>query len=418
MKPDRQRAIWLACGALVAAGATLSALAGGQDSGDGWNKEQRATLASLQLKGWSPAPRDPSNAVESAPLAVELGKRLFFDPRFSRNGRVSCATCHDPRQQFQDGRPLGLGVGTGSRRTMPVMGATHSPWLFWDGRKDSMWAQALGPLEDGVEHGGNRLQYAHLLQTHYRAEYEALFHPMPALARLPADASPLGTQAEQAAWAGMEPAARVAVSHIFANMGKAIAAYEKTLHYGPSRLDRYIDALLHDDPSAPQLLTAQEKNGLRIYIGKAECITCHNGPMLTDLHFHNNGIAPRDPVRPDHGRAAAVGKVIRDEFNCLGRYSDAGPDDCQELRFIATADPQSEGAFKTPSLRNVALRAPYMHAGQIDTLPEVVRHYVRAPAALVGHTERKPVKLSEDEIRDLVAMLATLSGPVLEYSSK
>ena len=132
------------------------------------------------------------------------------------------------------------------------------------------------------------------------------------------------------------------------------------------------------DTSTPQSLTDQEVSGLRLFIGKGQCSTCHNGPLLTDQHFHNTGIAPRDTARPDRGRAAGVVKVQRDEFNCLGRFSDAKAEQCKELRFIVTDDPALEGAFKTPGLRNVALRPPYMHAGQLATLEEVIAHYVKA----------------------------------------
>jgi cytochrome c peroxidase len=133
---------------------------------------------------------------------------------------------------------------------------------------------------------------------------------------------------------------------------------------------------------------------------------------MTDQHFHNTGVAPRDPQRPDLGRSAAISKVLADEFNCLGKFSDAKPGQCQELQFIADHDPKMAGAFKTPSLRNVALRPPYMHAGQVATLDDVVRHYARAPKAAVGQTERKPVPFTEQEIADLVSFLGTLSGPI------
>src|SRR5882757_6080400 len=119
---------------------------------DRWNAAELGVLASLRLRELAPAPKDPSNAVEASPAAIELGKHLFNDVRFSGNGAVSCATCHDPKKQFQDGLPVGRGVGTGARRAMPIVEAGHSPWLFWDGRKDSLWSQALGPLEDSVEH--------------------------------------------------------------------------------------------------------------------------------------------------------------------------------------------------------------------------------------------------------------------------
>lgn len=389
-----------------------------------WTADEREQIASLRLNQLAPAAADPSNRYEQLPAAAELGKRLFNDVRFSRNQAVSCASCHAPDKQFQDGLPLGKGVGTGSRRAMPIMGAAHSPWLFWDGRKDSLWSQALGPLEDAVEHGGNRARYAHLLRTHYRAEYEALFGTMPELSQLPQDAGPLGDAAERAAWAAMTPAAREQVSRVFANMGKSIAAYERTLSYGPSRFDRYAQAVVANDAGAQQVLSPQELKGLRLFIGKGQCITCHSGPLLSDQHFHNTGVPPLDRSRPDAGRAAAIAKVQGDEFNCLGPFSDANPQQCQELRFMVTDDPRLESAFKTPSLRNAALRPPYMHAGQFASLDEVVAHYAKSPPAVrgiselapggAGHAQRKPIRLSAQEIQDLAVFLGALSGPVIE----
>ena len=395
---------------------------------DRWSADELGVIASLSLGKLPPRPQDLSNAVEGRPEATALGKRLFTDVRFSRTGTVSCASCHAPDKQFQDGLPVGRGVGVGSRRSMPIVGMGHSPWLFWDGRKDSLWSQALGPLEDAVEHGGNRMRHAHLLQTHYKAEYEALFGPLPDLAGLPQDAGPLGSAAEQSSWQGMAPSRRNDVSRVFANMGKAIAAYENSLAYGESRFDRYARAVTAHDAGNAVALTQSEVNGLRVFLGRGQCVTCHNGPLMTDQHFHNTGVPPRDPAHPDRGRAAVVAKVGNDEFNCLGPFSDAHPDECAELRFMVTDDRALEAAFKTPSLRNVALRAPYMHAGQLASLEQVVGHYMSAPAAAVGHSElghggagpleRKPIRLSEQEARDLVAFLATLSGPIVEGGQK
>jgi cytochrome c peroxidase len=386
----------------------LEAAAAGADA---WSASELAALQSLHIDQLPPA-LDRSNAYERRGRRQALGKRLFFDARLSGNQQVSCASCHDPAKQFQDGRALAQGMGTGARRSMPLADGGRGAWLFWDGRKDSLWSQALGPLEDANEHGGNRLAFARVVRQHYRAEYEALFQAMPALDGLPANASPNGTPAERAAWAGLSDVQRLAVSRIFANLGKAIAAYERTLAHGASRLDAYTTATLRADPAAAQLLNASEKRGLRLFIGKGDCISCHNGALLTDHHFHNTGVAPRDPRQPDLGRTAAIAKVVADEFNCLGKFSDAKPGDCQELQFIADRDPKMAGAFKTPSLRNVALRPPYMHAGQIGTLGDVVRHYAGAPKAAVGQTERKPVPFSEQEIADLVSFLGTLSGPI------
>jgi predicted dienelactone hydrolase len=276
-----------------------------------------------------------------------------------------------------------------------------------------------------VEHGGNRTRYAHLLASNYRKEYEALFGAMPTLDSLPRDAGPNGTAAERAAWVAMDARHREQVSRVFANMGKAIAAYEKSLQHGRSRLDGYVDAVAAGRPAEPGLLQPGEVRGLRLFIGKAQCVTCHNGPLLTDQQFHNTGVPPRDATRPDRGRADATARLRSDEFNCLGPFSDARPEQCQELRFMVDDDPALLGAFKTPGLRGVAQRAPYMHAGQLTTLEQVVRHYATAPHAAVGHSElthrhagdvaakhveRAPIDLSDAEIADLVSFLGSLSA--------
>jgi cytochrome c peroxidase len=388
--------------------------------GDRWSEADQATLGSMMLSRLPAPPADPSNAVEDRPDAVALGERLFADLRLSKNGLVACASCHDRGLGFQDGLPVGQGVGVGTRRTMPIAAAAHSPWLFWDGRKDSLWSQALGPLEDAAEHGTNRVRLVRLLEANHRAEYEGLFGPLPSLQGAPADAGPLGSSQEREAWARMAESQRDAVNRAFANLGKAIAAYERTVTPAESRFDRYAAAVLGGDTAGQQVLTPQEVNGLRLFIGKGQCATCHNGPLLTDQHFHNTGVPQRDASRPDRGRSAGLGQVLHDEFNCLGRYSDAPGDACQEVRFIATGDPGMEGAFKTPSLRNVAERAPYMHAGQIASLEAVVAHYMRSPASTVGHSElthagaghgeSRAIRLSDAEARDLVAFLKTLSG--------
>ncbi len=419
------RAAFLSLAVLVAAtGFSGAIVAGAATQADIWTAADVAVLTSLSLDQLPAAPRDPSNAVEALPKAAALGKRLFAEARFSRNQAVSCATCHAPERQFQDGRPVGQGVGTGSRRTMPIAAAAHSPWLFWDGRKDSLWSQALGPLEDAVEHGSNRTRIAWLLQTHYKPEYEAVFGAMPLLAGLPQDASPQGNAAEQAAWQAMEPERRTQVNRVFANLGKAIAAYERTLLPGPSRFDRYVRAVAANDLQGQQALSQQEVSGLRLFIGKGQCATCHNGPLFTDQHFHNTGVPPRDAAQPDRGRAVATAKVQRDTFNCLGTFSDAAPEACQELRFMVTDDPLLEGAFKTPGLRNVALRAPYMHAGQFASLEQVVGHYARSPVAALGvselvhgergHAGHKHIRLTDPEMREVVAFLQALSSPVVE----
>ncbi len=388
---------------------------------EAWSESEMATLASLRLTRLPPVPRDPSNAFEANPAAVALGRRIFFDPRFSQSEAVSCSTCHDPNRQFQDGRPLSQGIGLGTRRTPTIVGAAYSPWLFWDGRKDSLWSQALSPLESGIEHGSNRMRVAHVVRRLYRHEYESVFGTLPELANLPADASPLGSAREQAAWQALDMRTQAAVSRVFANIGKAIAAYEKTLLPAPSRFDAYVNALLGERTGAAATmpaLTPQEQNGLRIFIGKGRCVTCHAGPLFTDHHFHSTRVPERDPANPDQGRAAAITRIQNDEFNCLGRFSDALPAQCEELRYLVTNDAGLLRAFKTPGLRNVSRRPPYMHAGQLATLRDVVDHYVKAPEAATGpdgmvhraglNSELQPLPLSPQEVADLVEFLGAL----------
>lgn len=391
---------------------------------DRWGGAELETLASMHIDRAGPRPADPSNAHEARVEAAELGRTLFNDTRLSRDGRVSCASCHAASGQFEDGRARGEGIATGRRRTMPVMGASHSPFVFWDGRKDSLWSQALGPLEDGAEHGGNRVRLVRVVLAHHAGAYQRAFGPLPALPPLPEDASPAGSAEERAAWDRLPEATRDAVNRVFANMGKAIAAYERGIHYGPARFDRYVEATLAGDGRGQRVLDEQEVRGLRLFLGKGQCVTCHNGPQLSDHAFHNTGVPPLDPRQPDRGRAEGVQRLKADEFNCLGPYSDARPEQCGELNFLSADDPAQLAAFRTPSLRNVAARPPYMHAGQFDSLEAVLRHYAASPAAVLGHSElarpgerhaeRRPIELSPQDVRDLVAFLGTLTGPVVQ----
>src|SRR5581483_669786 len=156
----------------------------------GWTSAQLEELRSMSLADLESLPRDPTNRVADDPRASDLGRRLFFETRLSSNGRVACSTCHQPDRAFQDGTALATGVGTTARRTMPIAGMARSPFLFWDGRKDSLWAQALGPLENPVEHGGTRAQYAHVIADCYARDYEQIFGPLPDLSRVPRSAGP------------------------------------------------------------------------------------------------------------------------------------------------------------------------------------------------------------------------------------
>ena len=389
---------------------------------DRWSAQEATTIASMRLKVAGQRPADASNAYEQRTAAANFGRALFNDTRLSKNGQVACVSCHAADNQFEDGLQFGKGIGTGKRRTMPVMGAAQSPFLFWDGRKDSAWSQALGPLEDPAEHGGNRARFVKLVLTQYKNQYSTVFGAVPEVGKLPDDASPIGTKAEQAAWASLESATRDSVNRVFANMGKAIAAYERQVSYSESRFDQYAQATVTGDGRGQEVLTGQEVRGLRLFLTKGQCATCHSGPQLTDHAFHNTGVPPIDPANPDRGRAEGLKKLLKDEFNCLGPYSDAKPEQCGELQFLSTSDSGQLAAFRTPSLRNVAARPPYMHAGQLATLEQVAQHYASSPKAVIGHSEltqpgekhaeRQTIKLSAADIKDLVAFLGTLTGPI------
>lgn len=377
-----------------------------------WSSREIETLASLALDELGPLPADPTNRWADDPRAAALGHRLFFDARLSSNGRVSCATCHLPELDFQDGKALAEGVGRTDRRTMPIASSAHGAWFFWDGRKDSQWSQALGPLESPVEHGGSRAQYAHVIATHYRAEYESVFGPLPNLASVPPKAGPVDDPVARAAWAHMDEQAREDVNRVFANLGKAIAAYERTIALGPSRFDRYVETLVRTGRAPEGVLTRDEIEGARLFVGKADCVSCHNGPLFSDDYFHNTGVPVGAGSASDIGRRRGAELVLVDEFNCRSPYSDAAPGACRELDFIVVESDEMVRAFKTPSLRNVAERAPYMHAGQIATLEDVVRHYERAPRAPAGTSELHGMRLSGREARQLVAFLRSLSAPL------
>ena len=405
---------WFAA-ALVVAVAVLVVAKGLAGAGTGWTEEERQLLRSLTLASLEPLAADPSNRAADDPRAATLGHKLFFDTRLSGSGTVACATCHLPSMSFQDGKPLAEGAGTTNRRTMPIAGTAYSPWQFWDGRAGSQWEQALGPLESAVEHAGTRSQYAHVVAERYRDEYEQVFGKLPDLTDVPRNAGPVADSAWHNAWKQMPVARRDDVTRVYSNIGKAIAAYERRIQFGPSRFDRYVDIeLAGRSHTAASAFTRDEEAGLRLFIGKGSCVNCHNGALLTDNHFHNTGVqASTHSVPPDSGRVTGVRHAIASEFACTSRYSDAKPEDCQELRFVTAEGEELVRAYKTPTLRNVAERAPYMHAGQIASLGGVIAHYDLAPKAPFGHSELKRLRLSKDERRQLEAFLRTLSGPLV-----
>ena len=386
----RNRFVWM----LAAVFMLVTAVYAAAPNTSRWTTEEIAQIRDLWIGSLEAMPADLSNKYADNSRAAELGRKLFFDTRFSSSGEVACATCHKPELQFQDGTPLAKGVGTTNRRTMPIAGLAYAPFLFWDGRKDSMWSQALGPLESPVEHGGNRRQYAEVMSTHYAGDYVAVFGAMPDL-----------SQAD-------------GVTRVFVNMGKAIAAYERQIEFTPSPFDSYAEQVLAGGRAQAGIIDAEAIAGLKLFVGRARCTQCHNGPLFTNNEFHNTGVPAVATLPEDTGRFIGSKNVLADEFNCRSRWSDAPASACTELDVMPVAAHDQERAFKVPSLRGVADRPPYMHAGQFATLGEALGHYNRAPAAPKGHTELEPLKLNARELRQLEAFLKTLSSGVRENRGK
>lgn len=287
-----------------------------------------------------------SKPADKAAARVELGKKLFFDARLSKDGSVSCATCHKPENAFADTTAVSLGVGgqKGTRNTPSVMNTSGRTTLFWDGRAETLEDQAIFPIENPVEMA---LPVAE------------------ALARVNADAE--YTELFQAAF-GAPATAR--------NLGRAIAAYEKTLDTVNSPYDRYS----HGDDAA---ISDSAKRGRLLFIGRGKCAECHSGEDFTSDRFRNIGLFDGAKLT-DRGRGAI------------------------------TQAAAENGQFKVPSLRNVAVTAPYMHNGMFRSLREVIDYYDEPDKVVAGHQGRDAsmsakLSLTEQEKLDLEAFLRTLT---------
>jgi cytochrome c peroxidase len=372
-------------------------------------------------------PRDPTNSVADSVSAAALGQFLFFDTRLSANGEIACATCHQPARGFSDGRAVAMGLAPGRRNTPSLLNAALNHWFFWDGRADSLWAQALQPLEGPREEGGDRLHIAHRVAADaaLSTAYQRVFGPLPALtdtARFPAharpDPDPRSPMAQ--AWRAMAPGDRSEVNRVFSNLGKAIEAYERQLVSGGAPFDTYVEGLRTGDSTKTAALSPAAVRGLKLFVGAANCGACHTGPSLSDSEFHNLGLPLLPGAEPDPGRSAGMTLLRADIFNAAGPFSD-DPTGTAEQRLGFLPPPQSQlGAFKTPSLRNVALTAPYMHDGRFATLPEVLEFYAQGKEAshgrILGTRDANLTlvpALTPDQRADLIAFLMALTGPPL-----
>jgi cytochrome c peroxidase len=323
----------------------------------------------------------PEIPADNPPTAakVELGKQLYFDTRISTDGTVACATCHDPRKGFADGRgkatSAGIGNALGVRNAPTVLNAAFLAAQFWDGRATTLEEQAVQPLINSIEHGFKD-HPAVIAKLKTLPEYPPLF------------SAAFGTDAID-----------------IQRVGQAIASFERTL----LSLDAPIDRFLAGDAKA---ISASAQRGWELYNAKARCNTCHGRidvlPLFTDDLFHNIGVGVKlvdfDAVSRRAAAQVASGASVDElalgdaESSALGR-------------FLVTRETKDLGAFKTPQLRNVALTAPYMHDGSQATLREVIDFYDKggeANAYLDGGM--RPLALTEQEKKDLVALMETFTS--------
>jgi cytochrome c peroxidase len=324
-------------------------------------------------------PALPGRAVNQD--AIRLGKRLFVDTRLSADGKVSCGKCHIAEHALTDGRARSSGHNgrLGTRNAPSLLNVAYLDSLFWDGRGANLESQALMPLTNPVEHAlPSNTAVADLIRRDpkYTRDFSRAF----------------GVRPEQ----------------ISSEMvGRALAAYERTLIAGGSPFDRF---LYGGDRAA---LSAGAVRGLELFRGRAQCASCHligqSSALLTDGQFH---IAPAGlPRTVTDNLPALANKVIRaaDATNRAELEGLIATDvDVAALgRFIVTRKPADIGKFKTPSLRNVALTAPYMHDGSVKTLAEAVDLELYSRGAGLSY----PIALTVSERQDLSEFLQALTSP-------
>ena len=338
-----------------------------------FTRNEWALIQTMQMAdSLSAPPPDPTNEKSDDPPAAALGKLFFSDQTLAPSGTLSCATCHDSQKSFADGLAQSEGAGHGVRNAPSLAVAAFSPWQFWDGRADSLWAQAAAPIENPVELGSSRLFVAHRIAVAYPAQYQAVWsnYPLPDMsdpARFPANGTP-----GDAAYDAMAAADKASVTRILVNVAKSVAAFERTIRVTPNRLDQYAGGDL-------TALADPEKKGLDAFM-KVGCGQCHWGPRLTDDAFHNTRFPTgRLDGMGDPGRYAIVPTVLGGELISTSQWSDSNVVHPGISHLAAV--PALLGSFKTPSLRGVPETAPYGHGGEIASLLDVASLYATAGLA-------------------------------------
>ena len=338
---------------------------------------------------WPPASQpDPSNRVSGKPAAIAFGRALFFDPRLSTSGAVSCATCHQPDRAWTDGLPRSRGhQDRRSQRAQPVQPALQP--LVRLGRRAGLAVGAKPAAAPRPARNGCRPR---------RRGAAGPLRPA-AFLRLPASAF------------GEAPGADDA--RVFVDLGKALAAFLETQVTGRTPFDDFRDALARNDAAGQARYPAAAKRGLRLFIGRGNCAFCHFGPAFTNGEFADAGVPHFvEPGRVDPGRHGGIRKLRESPYTLLGRFNDdAGRSTAAKTRYVDLRQ-SNFGEFRVPSLRNVALTAPYMHAGSLATLADVAHHYSTLDEERLhagGERILRRLDLSEREQSDLVAFLETLT---------
>jgi cytochrome c peroxidase len=330
---------------------------------------------------------DPGNRVSGNAAAIDLGRRLFSDSALSRSGYIGCVTCHQPDRALTDLRPRAHGIADVDRNTPTLANLRLQRWYGWGGTSDSLWMASIRPLLDTRELDTDAafIVRRFSLNEDLTCRYRKVFGRAPDRAD----------------------------DELLANVGKALAAFQETLATGRTPFDEFRDALARNDAAAARRYPAAAQRGLKIFVGKGRCATCHTGPNFSNGEFHDTGIPFFiAPGKADAGRHEGIRTVQESRFNLLGRFND----DATRANAIATRHVTLEhrhwGEFRTPSLRNVAVTAPYMHNGSLATLRDVVRHYSELNEDRLhadGERILRRLALTDPEIDDLVAFLHTLT---------
>lgn len=336
----------------------------------------------------APSARDPSNRVSGNPAAVEFGTHLFFDTRLSGKGNVSCGTCHVPERNWTDNMHRGVGNAEMDRNTPTLMNVRLGRWFGWDGAADSLWSQSIRPILEPRELGASARHVAELVRNDEQlaCRYRRTF-----------GAAPSASDDEA----------------ILVDVGKALAAFQETLQSGRTPFDGFRDQLARGEPYSDWHYSPAAQRGLKLFVGKGGCSSCHAGPNFASGEFHNTGIASTmRNGETDRGRSAALEKVRASRFNLLGPYNDDASRSSAGRVGREANEEVADGAFKVPSLRNTMLTAPYGHHGEVATLADMVRHYSEVGHARVAGKRSgrlTPLALTAREQQDLVVFLESLN---------